>query len=88
MRIGVIVGSIAKESINKKLASTFPALAPEGTEFTFIDIAGLPMYSYDFDGDSSVVDTYISYLRRKIDHVEPRLIQTIRGIGFTLRVEP
>jgi len=51
MRIGVIVGSIAKESINKKLASTFPALAPEGTEFTFIDIAGLPMYSYDYDGN-------------------------------------
>ncbi len=46
------------------------------------------VWSYDFDGDSSVVDTYISYLRRKIDHVEPRLIQTIRGIGFTLRVEP
>ena len=46
------------------------------------------VWSYDFDGDSSVVDTYISYLRRKVDHVEPRLIHTIRGIGFTLRVEP
>ena len=45
------------------------------------------VWSYDFDGDSSVVDTYISYLRRKVDHVEPRLIQTIRGIGFSLRVE-
>ena len=46
------------------------------------------VWSYDFDGDSSVVDTYISYLRRKIDHVEPKLIHTIRGVGFTLRVEP
>ncbi len=45
------------------------------------------VWSYDFDGNSAVVDTYISYLRRKIDHVEPRLIQTIRGIGFSLRVE-
>ncbi|WP_419918603.1 response regulator transcription factor [Candidatus Poriferisocius sp.] len=45
------------------------------------------VWSYQFDGNSSVVDTYISYLRRKIDHVEPRLIQTIRGIGFSLRVE-
>jgi two-component system OmpR family response regulator len=46
------------------------------------------VWSYDFDGDSSVVDTYVSYLRRKIDHVEPKLIHTIRGIGFSLRVEP
>jgi two-component system OmpR family response regulator len=46
------------------------------------------VWSYDFDGDSSVVDTYISYIRRKIDHVEPKLIHTIRGVGFTLRVEP
>ena len=46
------------------------------------------VWSYDFDGDSSVVDTYVSYLRRKIDHVEPKLIHTIRGVGFSLRVEP
>ncbi|MDH3302178.1 MAG: response regulator transcription factor [Acidimicrobiia bacterium] len=45
------------------------------------------VWAYDFDGDSSVVDTYISYLRRKVDHVDPRLIQTIRGVGFSLRVE-
>jgi two-component system, OmpR family, response regulator len=46
------------------------------------------VWSYDFDGDSSVVDTYISYLRRKLDRVEPKLIHTIRGVGFSLRVEP
>ena len=46
------------------------------------------VWSYDFGGDSSVVDTYISYLRRKLDSAEPRLIQTIRGVGFSLRVEP
>ena len=39
-------------------------------------------------GRGSVVDTYISYLRRKVDMREPRLIQTVRGVGFTLRVEP
>jgi two-component system, OmpR family, response regulator len=43
------------------------------------------VWDYDFDGDSSVVDTFISYLRRKIDNVEPRLIQTIRGVGFSVR---
>ena len=44
------------------------------------------VWEYDFDGDSSVVDTYISYLRRKLDQHEPKLIHTIRGVGFCLRV--
>lgn len=46
------------------------------------------VWGYEFDGEPAIVDTYISYLRRKIDIVEPRLIQTVRGIGFCLRVEP
>ena len=45
------------------------------------------VWDFDFDGDSSVVDTYISYLRRKLDNVEPKLIHTIRGVGFCLRVD-
>ncbi len=45
------------------------------------------VWEYDFDGDSSVVDTYISYLRRKLDNVDPKLIHTIRGVGFCLRVD-
>ncbi|MFK8025072.1 MAG: response regulator transcription factor [Ilumatobacter sp.] len=45
------------------------------------------VWDYDFDGDSSVVDTYISYLRRKLDHTEPKLIHTIRGVGFCMRVD-
>ncbi|MDP2290113.1 MAG: response regulator transcription factor [Actinomycetota bacterium] len=43
------------------------------------------VWQYDFEGDSSVVDTFISYVRRKIDHVEPKLVHTIRGVGYTLR---
>ena len=45
------------------------------------------VWQYDFDGDSSVVDTFISYLRRKVDHAEPKLIHTIRGVGYCLRVD-
>ena len=45
------------------------------------------VWQYDFGGDSSVVDTYISYLRRKVDQSEPKLIHTIRGVGFCLRVD-
>lgn len=43
------------------------------------------VWNYDFDGDGSIVETYISYLRRKVDHVEPRLIKTLRGVGYTIR---
>ncbi len=45
------------------------------------------VWEYDFGGDSSVVDTYISYLRRKLDNVDPKLIHTIRGVGFCLRAD-
>ena len=43
------------------------------------------VWHYDFGGDGGVVETYIGYLRRKVDTTEPRLIHTIRGIGYTLR---
>ena len=44
------------------------------------------VWSYDFGGDSSVVDSYIRYLRKKVDIFNPPLIQTVRGVGYTLRV--
>ena len=43
------------------------------------------VWEYDFDGDANVVETYISYLRKKIDKLGPPLIHTIRGVGYTLR---
>jgi two-component system OmpR family response regulator len=43
------------------------------------------VWHYDFGGDGGVVETYIGYLRRKLDTTEPRLIHTIRGIGYTIR---
>jgi two-component system OmpR family response regulator len=46
------------------------------------------VWHYDFDGDASVVEVYMSYLRKKIDGVEPKLLHTIRGVGYTLRLEP
>jgi len=44
------------------------------------------VWNYDFRGDSSIVESYVSYLRRKVDAVEPRLIHTIRSVGYVLRL--
>ncbi|MDP9329906.1 MAG: response regulator transcription factor [Actinomycetota bacterium] len=44
------------------------------------------VWHYDFGGDASIVETYISYLRKKVDAVEPHLIQTVRGVGYALRL--
>ncbi|MFI6540332.1 response regulator transcription factor [Nonomuraea sp. NPDC050547] len=43
------------------------------------------VWRYDFGGDASIVDTYISYLRRKVDTGEPKLIHTVHGTGYVLR---
>ena len=43
------------------------------------------VWQYDFGGDGGVVETYIGYLRKKVDRVDPRLIQTVRGFGYALR---
>ena len=43
------------------------------------------VWDYDFGGDGGVVETYIGYLRRKLDTGGPALIHTIRSIGYTLR---
>jgi len=43
------------------------------------------VWHYDFGGDSNVVETYVSYLRRKLDRLGPPLIHTIRLVGYSLR---
>lgn len=72
------------------------ALSP--TEFTllryFVVNAGTVLskpkildhvWRYDFGGDVNVVESYVSYLRRKIDTGEKRLLHTLRGVGYVLR---
>jgi len=43
------------------------------------------VWHYDFGGDANVVETYVSYLRKKLDQHGPPLIQTIRLVGYSLR---
>jgi two-component system, OmpR family, response regulator len=44
------------------------------------------VWNYDFGGDANVVESYVSYLRRKIDTTQPKLLHTLRGVGYTLRL--
>jgi two-component system OmpR family response regulator len=44
------------------------------------------VWDYDFGGDARVLETYISYLRKKLDVGGPSLIHTVRGVGYSLRV--
>jgi two-component system OmpR family response regulator len=46
------------------------------------------VWDYDFGGDARVLETYISYLRKKVDTTEPHLIHTVRGTGYSLRLPP
>jgi two-component system, OmpR family, response regulator len=45
------------------------------------------VWQYDFNGEENVVETYISYLRRKVDRDAPPLIRTVRGFGYVLRAD-
>jgi two-component system, OmpR family, response regulator len=43
------------------------------------------VWEYDFGGDARVLETYVSYLRKKLDKHGPPLIHTVRGVGYALR---
>jgi two-component system OmpR family response regulator len=46
------------------------------------------VWGYHATGEGNVVEPCVSYLRRKVDQGEPRLIHTIRGVGYVLRIPP
>ena len=43
------------------------------------------VWEYDFDGNYGIVETYVSYLRRKLGDTDGSLVQTVRGIGYVIR---
>ena len=43
------------------------------------------VWNYDFGGDANVVETYVSYLRKKVDFGEKKYLHTLRGVGYVLR---
>ncbi|SNR76699.1 NADPH-dependent FMN reductase [Flavobacterium sp. ov086] len=59
--IGIIAGSLRKESFSKKLGKAILAMAPEGYEFKTIRLDDLPVYNQDFDDDHKVPPAYSSF---------------------------
>ena len=43
------------------------------------------VWQYDFDGESSIIESFMSNLRKKVDASEPKLIHTVRGVGYSIR---
>ncbi|SHH91893.1 chromate reductase [Flavobacterium sp. CF108] len=59
--IGIIAGSLRKESFSKKIGKSLLAMAPEGFEFKTIRLDDLPLYNQDFDDNNKVPPAYISF---------------------------
>jgi len=71
--IGIIAGSLRKESFSKKIANGLLQMAPEGFEFKIIPIDELPIYNQDFDDHHNVPDSYVTFRNN---------IQSVNGIIF------
>lgn len=59
--IGVLVGSLRRDSYSRKLANNLAALIPEHVQLNFIDLSELPMYNQDFDDDGTPPNSYTSF---------------------------
>jgi chromate reductase len=71
--IGVIAGSLRKESFSKKLAAEVLSMAPQGYEFRIIPLSDLPVYNQDFDDEGNVPEAYIEFRN---------LMSTVDGVIF------
>ena len=74
-KIGILVGSLRKESFSKKIAANVAALFPEGYESEFIEIENLPFYNQDYDNENNVRAEYTTF-RNKIMNIDAVLFVT------------
>ncbi|WP_207941761.1 NADPH-dependent FMN reductase [Enterococcus sp. DIV2402] len=72
-KIGIIVGSLRKDSFNRKAAETFVNLLPEGYEAVFIEIGDLPLYNEDLDVAGSVPESWTRFREE---------LKTVDGVYF------
>ena len=71
--IGIIAGSLRRESFSKKIAAEIVKMAPQGYEFKIIPIADLPVYNQDFDDDDAAPAAYTEFRT---------LMNTVNGVIF------
>lgn len=67
--IGIIAGSLRKDSFSKKIAKSIITMQPDGFTFKVVALDDLPIYNQDFDDHDSVPDSYIEF-RKKIKEVD------------------
>jgi chromate reductase, NAD(P)H dehydrogenase (quinone) len=60
-KIGILLGTLRKESYSKKIASNVAGLFPEGYETKFIEIGNLPLYNQDFDDENTAPAEYTTF---------------------------
>ncbi|MEN6319692.1 MAG: NAD(P)H-dependent oxidoreductase [Syntrophaceae bacterium] len=60
-RIAVFVGSLRKESFNRKMANVLKTIAPESLQLEIIEIGGLPLYDQDYDDDGKPPEAWIEF---------------------------
>ncbi len=60
-KVGIIVGSLRKDSVSKKIAAYVAELFPEGYETEFVEIGQLPLYNQDYDDENNVPTEYTAF---------------------------
>ncbi len=66
-KIGVLVGSLRKESLSRKIANNVIKLFPQGYETEFVEIGNLPLYNQDYDDENNAPEAYIANSQDLLD---------------------
>ncbi len=83
MKIAVLIGSLRKESFNRKMAKNLISLAPESLKLEIVEIGGLPLYNQDFDDNPPLAWTEFRELLIKVDgflFVTPEYNRSVPGV--------
>jgi chromate reductase len=75
VKVGILVGSLRKESVTKKLALNVAELFKGGYETEFIEIGSLPLYNQDYDDENDVPAEYVTF-RNKMKEIDAVLFVT------------
>ncbi|MCM3570981.1 NADPH-dependent FMN reductase [Neobacillus mesonae] len=74
-KIGVLVGSLRKESFSKKIATNVASLFPKGYDAEFVEIGNLALYNQDFDDENNAPSEYTTF-RNKMKEIDAVLFVT------------